>query len=76
MKCNKSKSWILRREQSNARHKIKVGQDRLESTPAGRDLDVLVGSRLDVSQQSALAAKRAKPSWGTSDTASPASQQR
>ncbi|KAK4819741.1 hypothetical protein QYF61_010835 [Mycteria americana] len=58
MKCNKSKCWILHLGRSNARHKYKLGEEWLESSPAERDLGVLVGSRLNRSQQCALAAKR------------------
>ncbi|KAK4826998.1 hypothetical protein QYF61_013098 [Mycteria americana] len=51
MKFIKSKCQIL--------HKYKLGEERLGSSPAERDLGVLVDSRLDMSQQRALAARRA-----------------
>ena len=38
MKFNKSKCWILHLGQSNAGHKYKLGKERLESSPAERDL--------------------------------------
>lgn len=59
MKFYKLECWILHLEWNNARHKYKLGEERLESSPAERDLEVLVGSRVNRSQQRALAAKRA-----------------
>ncbi|KAK4806138.1 hypothetical protein QYF61_001061 [Mycteria americana] len=59
MKLNKSKCQILHQGWSNAEHKYKLGEEWLESSPAERDLGVLVDSRLKRSQQCALAAKRA-----------------
>ncbi|KAK4811153.1 hypothetical protein QYF61_019784 [Mycteria americana] len=55
MKFNK----ILHLGWSNAGHKYKLGEEWLGSSPAERDLGVLVNSRLNRSQQCALAAKRA-----------------
>jgi len=58
MKFNKSKG------QSNTTHRYKLGEGWLESSPAERDLGVLVGSRLSVSWQCALAANRANANLG------------
>ncbi|GAB0207914.1 mitochondrial enolase superfamily member 1 [Grus japonensis] len=59
MKFNKSKCQILHLGQNNTRHEYKLEEEWLESSPAERDLEVLVNSRLNRSQQCALAAKRA-----------------
>lgn len=64
MKCNKSMSWILYLGQSNAGNKNKLGEQRLESSPAERGLGLLVGSRISVSQPCVLAARRANPILG------------
>ncbi|KAK4829837.1 hypothetical protein QYF61_006847 [Mycteria americana] len=64
MKFNKCKCRILHLERSNAGHKSKLGEEWLESSPPERDLGVLVNSRLNMSQQCALAAKRANPILG------------
>ncbi|PKU43998.1 hypothetical protein llap_5687 [Limosa lapponica baueri] len=64
MKFNKSECQILHVGWSNTGHKYKVGEEWLESSPAERDLGVLGDSRLNRSQQWALAAKRANPILG------------
>lgn len=69
MKFNKSKRQTPHLGQSNAGHKHKLGQPCLESSPEEGDLQVLVDTRLNVSQQCALATKGQTPSWGASDTA-------
>lgn len=81
MIINKSKYWILYLGWSDAGHKYELGEKCLESSPAGRNLGVLVGSSLSTKPQRALEVQRASyilgcikhsTSWGASSTASPA----
>jgi len=53
-----------------------LGKEWLESSPAERDLGVLMGSRLHRSEQGVLRAQRANHIWGASNRAQPAGQQR
>lgn len=62
MKFNKSKCWILLGGQSNTRHKHILQEEWLESSPAQRNLGVLVGSQ--------------KEAWTLFWSASPAGQKR
>jgi len=50
---------ILHLGQCNLAHISKLGEEWLESSPAERDLGMLIGSRLSRSRQGALAARRA-----------------
>ncbi|GAB0179219.1 mitochondrial enolase superfamily member 1 [Grus japonensis] len=57
-KFNKGKCNVLHLERNKPRHQYMLGVDQLESSLAEKDLGVLVDTKLNVSQQCALAAKR------------------
>ena len=58
MKFYKEKCKVLRLERNNPRHQYMLGDTQLYSSAAENDLGVLVGTKLNVNQQCAPAAKK------------------
>ena len=64
VRFNKSKCKVMHLGQSNPRYEYSLGEELIEIRAAGKELDVLLNEKLEMSQQFVLAAQKANSILG------------
>ena len=66
MRFNKSKGKVLHPSQDSPHYQYKLGDKRIEYSPAEKDLRVLVDGKLNKRKQCALVDRKPTVSWAAS----------
>lgn len=76
MRLNRTKCKVLHLSEGNRWYQYRLGEEGMESSPAGKSLWVLLDEEMAMSQQYALTAQRANHVLGYIQTAGPAGRGR